>query len=379
MKYIGFYSNESVKKMNLDVPLAAKTKMSYIARIIEEELGSCEIISSAPTAEKRGWFNRRTVSAGRRSTLEVMATFGCGSPILKKVQIIFSQFGLLLCLLRNTRKNENVLVYHSLYLMIPVWIAMKLKKFNLILEMEELYSDVLEKQGFIRTLELKYCRLGKAYLFPTAYLKKSIGMDSASCAVIHGTYQIPQKQTQLFEDGKIHLVYAGTLDPRKGCMLAAKAASYLPCGYHIHILGFGTDQEKKNMKSVIDSINMSDRASVSYDGVKTGQQYTAFIQSCSIGLCTQIPEASFSDTSFPSKILSYICNGLRVVSIRIPTVEKSAVGDLVYFYDEPDAEKIADTVLGIHLEQEYDGIDRIKKLDQSFRREIKALCKRCSS
>lgn len=373
MKYVGFYSNEAIKNMRLDVPLAAKTKISYLSKVIEEELGSCEIISSAPTKEKKGWFCGQKVFVNRNSTLEAMATFGCRNPLLKKIQIVFSQIELLFYLLKNTKKNENVLVYHSMYIMIPVYIAMKLKKFNLILEMEELYADVWEKQGMLRKLELNYCKLGKAFIFPTAYLKKSIGLCNVPSAVVHGTYQIPEKQPSLFNDGKIHVVYAGTLDSRKGGLLAVKAAGYLPSNYHVHILGFGTEEDGKRIKSVIKNVNAENKAAVSYDGVKSGIRYTAFIQSCSIGLCTQIPSAAFSDTSFPSKILSYIGNGLRVVSIRIPAVEQSAVGDLIYFYDEPDEKKIADTILSIDWETKYEGIERIKNLDRSFRKDIRVL------
>ena len=41
-------------------------------------------------------------------------------------------------------------------------------------------------------------------------------------------------------------VYAGTYDPRKGGVLAAVAAGqYLDDKYHIHIIGFGDEQDEK--------------------------------------------------------------------------------------------------------------------------------------
>ena len=70
----------------------------------------------------------------------------------------------------------------------------------------------------------------------------------------------------------------------------------------------------------------------------SGEDYIRFIQSCDIGLSTQNPDAAFNATSFPSKILSYMANGLRVVSIRIPAIERSAVGNEVMFYNEQTPE-----------------------------------------
>lgn len=43
----------------------------------------------------------------------------------------------------HVSKNENVVVYHSLAYMNIVNIIHKIKKFNLILEVEEIYSDVI--------------------------------------------------------------------------------------------------------------------------------------------------------------------------------------------------------------------------------------------
>ena len=63
--------------------------------------------------------------------------------------------------------------------------------------------------------------------------------------VIYGTYNVEKQIANKFDDGKIHCVYAGTFDPRKGGMSAVNAAKFLDEKYHIHILGFGTEKDKK--------------------------------------------------------------------------------------------------------------------------------------
>lgn len=62
-------------------------------------------------------------------------------------------------------------------------------------------------------------------------------------------------------------------------------------------------------------------------------------------MSTQDPSAAFNSTSFPSKILVYLANGLKVVSIRIPAIEQSAVVDSLVFYDKQTPEKIAEAIL----------------------------------
>ena len=181
---------------------------------------------------------------------------------------------------------------------------------------------------------------------------------------------------KLFSDGKIHCVYAGTLDPRKGGAIAsAESALFLNENYHIHILGFGNEKEKAEMLNTIDSISKKSKAKITYDGLLSGEEYIKFIQSCDIGLSTQNPNAKFNDTSFPSKILSYMANGLRVVSVRIPVVEESGIGKCVYYYDEQTPENIAKAIKSIDFSEEYDSRKAIGVLDKAFICNLKTMLK----
>ena len=65
-----------------------------------------------------------------------------------------------------------------------------------------------------------------------------------------------------------------------------------------------------------------------------------------------------------------MANGLRVVSVRIKALEKSAIGDLLYFYDEQTPESIAEAVKKIDFSQPYNSRKRIKELDKEFTKQI---------
>lgn len=105
----------------------------------------------------------------------------------------------------------------------------------------------------------------------------------------------------------------------------------------------------------------------------SGDEFTSFIQSCDIGFSTQSPDAAFNSTSFPSKILTYMVNGLRVVSIRIPAVEKSAVGKFMYYYDKQTPEDIAKAIKSIDFSEEYDSRKAIGMLDKDFICDLKKM------
>ena len=213
-----------------------------------------------------------------------------------------------------------------------------------------------------------------AFIFPTQLLNESVNDANKPFSVVHGTYQIEQNRSARFNDGKIHVVYAGTLDPRKGGGVAAAAsAEFLPENYHVHILGFGSEAQIADMKQLVAEVAQKSKANITYDGVLSGEDYIRFIQSCDIGLSTQNPDAAFNATSFPSKILSYMANGLRVVSVRIDAVETSAVADLITYYDEQTPEAIAKAITDVDMSAPYDSRARIAELDARFREELKRL------
>ncbi|MPM98858.1 hypothetical protein SDC9_146048 [bioreactor metagenome] len=146
-------------------------------------------------------------------------------------------------------------------------------------------------------------------------------------------------------------------------MAALESAEFLPENYHVHICGFGNSLKIKNQ---IKTIAERSLATLTFEGELKGEDYKNFIQKCHIGLSTQNPSAAFNDTSFPSKILVYLANGLKVVSIRISVVEKSALSDLVFFYDTQTPNDLAKAIISANQGGQVDGISILKELDKNF-------------
>lgn len=366
MKYLTFYDTDTNKAENRNIVLSSSNKLSYMFEAMHDAGLNFDIVSAS------GSLGNRPLSAKKTPLFEGVHLWlpaSLGRPckpvrvldrLFIRIQLFFKLFGM--------KKGETLVVYHSLFYMNLVKVIKRLKKVKLVLELEEIYGDVMEDDRTSQK-ELDFCKLADAYIFPTELLNEKINIANKPSVIIHGTYKVEEKLADKFNDGKIHIVYAGTLDPRKGGSVAAAAGKFLDGRYHIHILGFGGDEEKKILFDEIERVSKGSDCKVTYDGLLSGEEYLKFLQSCHIGLSTQNPNAKFNDTSFPSKILSYMANGLKVVSVRIPAIETSAIGDYISYYEEQTPQKIAEAIKNIkNFESESQNV--ILKLDETFMLDI---------
>ena len=369
--YISYYAQPSDSEKR-DAVLSAVNKMDYICESLEKNGCEVEVVSASPTLGKK-LGKARIKKITDRTTLKLFFSLPNVNKIVSFANRVCMKTQMFFYMLKNTKRDSTVIVYHSLGYMSLVKMLKKIKGFKLIIEAEEIYGDVIGNLKIVKK-EYSFFKIADSFIFPTELLSESVNTEKKPEVIIYGTYHIAKEMPKLFTDGKIHCVYAGTLDPRKGGAAAAAAAAlFLNGDYHIHILGFGNEKEKKEMLGIIDDISKKTEAKVTYDGLLSGDEFTSFIQSCDIGFSTQNPDAAFNSTSFPSKILTYMVNGLRVVSIRIPAIEKSAVGKFMYYYDEQTPENIANAVKSIDLADGYDSRKELERIDREFVENIVSL------
>lgn len=372
MKYLTYYDTPENKTDNRYYAPAAVDKIDYLCKTLNQIGHPVELISASMTRNRKGCRGKR-IPLSDRCTLKLFACVGTGILPKRIFRRLFFRTGLFLYLFFRIRTDETVLVYHSLGYSGMVCLLRKLKKFRLILEVEEIYADVSGRERD-RKKEFKLFAAADAYLFPTELLNGKINSRKKPYVLIHGTYQAePDRGCRYFADDKVHCVYAGTFDPRKGCLIAAASAKYLPEQYHIHILGFGSREQTDRMRALVDELSGTCKCRITYDGLLSGEDYIKFLQSCDIGLSTQNPDAAFNDTSFPSKILSYMANGLQVVSIRIPAVEDSAVGAYLHYYDRQTPEQIANAIQQVCPNNPYSGRNVVAALDREFIQNLERL------
>ncbi len=368
--YISYYSPPSATEKRNAV-LSAVNKMDYICESLEKN--GCEVeIVSASQALGKSFCKARKEKLTDGTTLKLFSSLPHTNKIVSLVNRAYIKTQMFFYMLKNAKRDSTVIVYHSLAYMSLVKLLKKLKGFRLIIEAEEVYGDVI---GNAKATEKEYnfFKIADSFIFPTELLSEKVNTEKKPEAVIYGTYHIAKNMSKLFADGKIHCVFSGVLEPRKGVDTAVAAAEYLTGDYHIHIIGFGRDEYIDRINNLISEVSEKTECTVTFDGEKIGDEYLQFLQSCQIGFVTQNSEAAYNGTSFPSKTLSYLSNGLRVVSVRIKAIETSKVADLMYFYDGDDPEDVANAVKSINFTDDYDSRREVEKLNHEFSDEISLL------
>ena len=272
---------------------------------------------------------------------------------------------------QNVKKDDIIVVYHSLANMKLVKYIKKNITDKIVYEVEEIYGDVINDEK-AKIKELKAFKNASSYIFSNDYLNSIINTKQLPYVTCYETYEIPTLYKEAFNDNLIHCLYAGTLAQNKGALNAINVAKYLPNNYLIHILGFGSEKDIADIKNAVNEVNNSyGTTKVIYEGLKLNEEYLKFIQKCQIGLCTQNIDAAFNTTSFPSKILSYMSNGLEVVGVNIAAIKNSKVGQYIQFYNVPDEKEIANAILNINLNNKTNNVDVVKELDKELKEDLK--------
>lgn len=302
------------------------------------------------------------------------------SSIGKMIAKVFQRLWLLYFYVSGINSGDTVIEYHALYKLIPTFILCKLKKVTLILELEEVFGVVSPDMDFLKKwFELKVIQLADGYIVPNPTLYDYVNDKTKPYCVIEGRITPEKQVAEPANDGKIHLIYAGIINPDKGAGMILDIARYLDSNYIIHIIGYGEKDDIDRLVKDIESYNNDcvSSAAVVYDGLKTGTDYNIYLQKCHIGLCPQIVKDDYNNASFPSKIASYLSNGLRVVATCSDAIENSRLRDLIVTAPY-DPESIADAITKIDLHKALPINETLLSLKQKQERDINDLIRNVS-
>lgn len=362
IQIISFYDYDKINENRVS-SVAAINKINYIASSLKNKY-NVKIISPAWTNNKKFYFGRE-IKIDDNIVLKSFFTIPWIN-ILKPISFIISNIQLIIYLLFNTKKNENIIIYHSRYFIYSILVMKKIKKFKIMLEVEEIYSDTDGNKKLLKK-ENKIFNSADKYIFITKLLERKINNEKKPYCIVHGTYKVEKQIVNKYSDNRIHIVYSGIIDKlKKGAFMTCDLSQYLDENYYIHIIGFGKNEDINELKETIDVNNQNNKCKIVYDGLKRGEEYIKYIQKCHIGLSTQDPTEKYNETSFPSKILAYLSNGLKVITINIPAIKTSDVSSILYYYQANDSKEIADVIKKININDTYDSRKLIIKLDEKF-------------
>lgn len=364
LRYFSYYGCNDPERRRDNSP-AADTKMDYIMEVLNRIGYDVEHVSLAQSATPKyisGYCEKKG-----NNTFRYFASFGKTSSPLRVFNRWFVHIQFLIWCLFNLKRNEQVLVYHSLGFDADFLFLKKVKGIRIIGDIEEIYQDVSKQKPSQERNEYRFIDICDKYMFPNTILNERINKAKKPYVVVHGIYK-PNKYSEVsYNDGKIHILYAGTYDPNKGGALASvRAAEYLDENYHLHLTGFGTKKDEETVIKEIERVQPLTKCQITFHGYLDDDSFLDLMHHCSIGLCTQDPTSQLNLTSFPSKILNYMANGLVVLSGRNRAIEDSAVGDMVCYYENQEPHVMAKSIKSIVKPKSSGITERLKELDIQF-------------
>lgn len=363
---------ESIYNENRDVSPAAISKAGYIIECLNELGYNVDVVSNAPSKNLHGIYRGHKLSIGKKNNLYITPSLNSGNIVFRYLNRVISNMWLIFWGILNIQSNEQILCYHGLNKIPALYFLKSVKKIHIILEVEEIYGSFESIPEKYRMRERKFLDAAEKYIFITNQLNSKINMAGKPYCILNGIYRI-ENITKCEDESIIRVVYAGTFNKDKGGVFKAiEVMRYLPDEYELLILGFGTEDEVSRVKNAVEEAKRFTGGKIKYIGLKRGEEFSKIIKSCDIGLSCQNSEGSYNETSFPSKILMYLCYGLKVVSVKIPVVFDSEVSEAICFYDSDDPQDIAEAVL-LAVSRDMDYEDLFEKLHKGFVNELDKL------
>ena len=370
MKYVAFYDLPEYVHEKRYVNMAAAQVIAYMINAFSS-FESVEVIAPSRTTHAKGFFKGRTTKINENAKIILPATFGCSNVFTRVLSQLWTQIWLFWYLLIHSKNGEKIVFYHSLSTMKTIQWLVRIKRIKPILEFREIYSDINHVSAFTERTERRFHTCAHGYIFPSNSLRDLLQIENKPCVLAPGSYIVHCENSEKFNDGKTHLVYAGNLRMDKGgAYVAIECGKQLNNNFVVHILG---RDNKESVDQLVSTINLAKEtccAEIIYEGYKTGDDLYHFIAKCDIGLATQSP-GTFNNSSFPSKILIYLGCGLPVIAPDIDAVKKSPIHNFIKYYDNNDLSSLKNAVEDI---KEYPDIQKeIRHLDFELKKQLKTL------
>jgi len=373
--YVCFYYEPELEERITTYP-SVISKIDYIAATVKATGADVNLVSVAPA--KKGCFGGYRKQIDDRETHTYLPSVVSQNRILSKLCFILNNIIILAYLISNTKKEDTVLVYHSLYHRLWLNLYRRFSSRDIVLQIEDVFSELADgERGFQRT-EWNLLRSMKKCICVNDIVFKSL-QSVPEKIVSYGSYLLPPRYEVPAHEG-IRLVYAGVIErERKAAFLAVEAMRHLTDGYELCILGFGKDADLAALQRLIADVNQQlGREAVTFHGRLSGQQYWQFLQGCDIALSTHAYTAesiSSANHTFPSKVLTYLANGLPVVAQKLDVLEQSSVCDFFSFYETANPEEIAKAVLSVRRTGADAPRKMIEDLNRDFEQKMEELLK----
>ena len=146
---------------------AADTKIDYIIGVLNRCGYGVDHISRAGSSSE--CFLRGSVDYIGENSFRYFASFPKTTTLFREFFRSFMEIQFFIWCLLNIKRDETILVYHSLGYASTFVKLRKLKRFKIIGEIEEIYQDVHPQTNSKSKAEYQFIESCDAYLFPQIY------------------------------------------------------------------------------------------------------------------------------------------------------------------------------------------------------------------
>lgn len=364
--------NSIYSRRELSVTPSSVTYSQYIIDAIHSlYVGHLTVIALAG-GKNRSYGYRRVFVSDREDHIYLASI----NSSLGKIAVRFNQFWLYLQLiiytLFKTRKTDNILIYHDYGLSF----IYKLMKFfsgaHFTYVTAEIFSAVYNRGDKKIEQEIKHLKGANSYVFINNLLPEKFNVKTY--AVCYGNYKYARVEGERFNDGLIHAVYAGKISSIiSDAFLAVECASYCNENIHIHILGYGNEDDIALLKQRVFEINKQRGFYViSYDGCLSGDEYEAFLSKCQVGLCPRVLTAELAQYCFPSKTMVYLTHGLIPICPNIPVFNRCDFANSLVLVDNISPESLAESLNRLNVAG-FNPQTVVENLDTAFKKSLERI------
>lgn len=380
--YIGNFTARHNPNAYTEIP-STNQKMEYIINSLKELGYYVEVLS---LGESKKFNTLKKIIIDRYENNIFLGTFPRSKSILMKslarayllVQIFFY-------LLFNTNKYSKVIFYYSPAYLPVIKLCKYIKNFNLILEIEEIYSSVYKLPSNKIHVEIKSLKFADSYIVVNDKLK-SIYNNKPSI-ICYGAYKnVNTKNSERIEVKYkknitlTNIVYAGLIsEAQPDIFLALDVIEILDSNFRLKIVGYGDHEAINKMKDRIRQINeKKGYAQAIYDGILKGDEFLNYLSKCDIGLNPRTLIDESAAYSFPSKLMTYLTCDLKIVSTPVEAIINSSLGDFINFAENYNAKSLAEQIINSRaalVNSNSNNSNNINILNNKFLNELSGILK----
>ena len=181
--YVGYYDTQDSTEKR-EYYLSATNLMDYLAESIDSSKYILEYVSMSGSVDKKMAKGSKHLVEDARY-LKKFFSLGRGNSLFTRLDVHFLRLQMFLYLLFNVKRDDIVIVYHSLNYVKLLRDLKRVKKFNLISQICEIYRDVSNNiPKKLADHELDLVEVSDAFVFSNKHLQKLCNTDNKPSALL---------------------------------------------------------------------------------------------------------------------------------------------------------------------------------------------------